>query len=134
MKIIKHIDLDEAITFAFQSTAQEFADKNEEIISNARQWSGDFGVTQRRSGQVVFGGYRNIVDLGNLRDSQNVSFLSPLKAQLTWDGNGNTPAALQYFGWTTRTGKRVPGRPWVREALRETDLPNVYIANFKASL
>jgi len=134
MKIIKHLNLNQAIASAFQSTAQEFADKNEEIVSQPRNWDGGFGVTQRRSGEVVSGSFRNIVDLGNLRDSQNVSFLSPLKAQLAWDGNGETPAALQYFGWTTRTGRRVPGRPWVRQALREMDLPNVYITNFKASL
>jgi len=107
---------------AFQQTAQDYSDQNQTVIREPRQWPSGFGTTHRRSGEVVSGSNRNIVDLGNLANSQNLTISEPGKAQLSWDGNGETPAPLVHEGYVTSKGNRVPARKWTRKAAQEINL------------
>jgi hypothetical protein len=81
-----------------------------ETIVFPSQWEQGFGITHRRNGEVVVGSYRNILDLGNLGESQNMT-RDGYKTIWEWDGLGETPATLVYTGYSTASG-RVPGRPF----------------------
>jgi hypothetical protein len=81
-----------------------------ETIVFPSQWEPGFGITHRRNGEVVIGSYRNILDLGNLGESQNMT-REGYKTIWEWDGLGETPASLVYTGYVTTNG-RVPGRPF----------------------
>lgn len=112
------MDVDSLIHEAFKDVVNRFNEINKVIITEPRQWPPGFGVTQRRSGEVVSGSFRNIVDLGNLLNSQKLTF-NNRSARLEWDGNNVTPVVKQYTGWQTESGKYIPGRPWVEIAIQE---------------
>ena len=133
MKSTRHLNLNKAISSAFQKVASDFADKNAEIISEPRQWGDGFGTTHRKNGEVVSGGNRNIVDLANLKDSQKLTYPDALKASLEWDGGGETPVSSVYFGYSTKSG-RIPGRPWVEVAKSEFDFADAFSSAFKNEL
>ncbi len=115
---------------AFKAAFDEFNRANEEVITEPRQW-GNFGVTHRRNGQIVVGGYRNIVDLSNLRSSQSQELLAPNKGRVTWNGDGETPVALVHEGYTTVLGKRVPARRWTRVAAQEGAMVEEFVSKFR---
>ena len=114
---------------AFQATVTQYDNTMKNIIESPRYW-GDFGTTYRRSGEVVVGGFRNIVDLGNLRNSQTVTFFNPFLACFEWNGNGETPTVLVHEGYTTRTGKTIPARPWTIYGVLEGDLEKTFVNAF----
>jgi hypothetical protein len=115
---------------AFQKAVEHYDAKNREIIEQPRNWAGEWRVTYRRSGEVVSGGYRNIVDLGNLKDSQSVTFVNPFLAVFQWDGKGETPAPLVHEGFTLPSGREIPARRWTREALLESEIEMIFAKNF----
>lgn len=73
------------------------------------------GTTQRKSGELA-GSLRNIVDLGNFRDSQDVAFINPFLVQFSWGGGGVNYAPQIFFGYTTRAGNVFPARNPVEAA------------------
>lgn len=103
---------------AFDAAVEQYDKANHDVIQNPRYW-GDFGVTHRKNGDVVAGGYRDIVDLANLDGSQKVEKVSDFVARFSWDGLGETPVALVHEGYTTTTGKTVPARRWTRVSAME---------------
>lgn len=119
-----------AASNAFQKAVEHYGEKNKEVIDSPRSWPGSWGTTYRKSGEVVVGGFRNIVDLGNLKDSQKINFVNPFLATIEWDGKGETPTPLVHEGYTTSTGKQVPARPWTRYALLESNIELVFKENF----
>lgn len=133
MKSKRHIILKQTVEKAFNKTVVAFDDKNQEVISEPRNWGSGFGVTRRRNGETVIGGFRNIVDLGNLKDSQEVTFPDKLTAQFEWTGNEETPVVPVYFGYRTKNGF-VPSRPWVDVSVEELDLGAVFAENFNGLL
>lgn len=102
-----------------------------DVIQNPREWSGDWGTTHRKNGEFVTGGNRNIVDVANLDESQRVDRTSEFSAELSWDGNGETPAALVHEGYTTKSGKTIPARRWTEVAASEIDLANIIQEEFR---
>jgi len=135
MKTKRNVNIDKAIKSAFRETALELDRANRAIITEPRDWGNGFGVTHRRNGEVVVGGYRNIKDLGNLKNSQRLQISESGKsATISWNGNGETPPALVYFGHATQNGGYVPGRPWVKVALREIDLSQTFANAFQESI
>lgn len=132
MKTKRHKNLEKCITESFKSTVKAYSNKNQEIFEEPRQW-GQFGITHRRNGEIVVGGFRNIKDLGNLKNSQNLEFLNDYEAQLSWDGNGETPPTLVFYGYRTKNSF-VPGRPWTNVALEEMNLVDVFRENFNANI
>jgi hypothetical protein len=90
----------------------EVMDATKHVFDIPRYW-GSFGVTRRKSGEVVQGGFRDIVDTRELRDSMSVTNVSPKRAYILV---GAKHAAIVYFGVRGRKHK-VPGRPWFRHAV-----------------
>lgn len=75
-------------------------------------------TTRRKSGELA-GSPRNLVDLGNLRDSKVIARSSDgLAAEFSWD----VPYAIAvHEGYTTKTGKDVPPRRWTEKGIEEAD-------------
>lgn len=120
----------QALSAAFQGVAEQYDRRLRMVIETPRQWEAGFGVTERKNGETVVGSYRNIVDLGSLRDSQRY-LVSGLKAVYLWDGDGKTPAVLVHDGYTTRSGKKIPARRWTVEAAQELRIPETFSLTFK---
>ncbi|MGB3208664.1 MAG: hypothetical protein WBB28_27055 [Crinalium sp.] len=86
-------------------------------------------TTVRKSGEVV-STPRNIVDTGDLRDSQEHQKVDELNHQFSW----NVPYAVQvHEGAVLKSGTELPARPWTREAVTRTDLVEVFIEAFNAN-
>lgn len=85
------------------------------------------GFTQRRSGERV-GSPRNIVDLGQFRDSQQYSFPSPLTILFTWTA---PHSVLVFEGFTTRSGNVYPPRNPVLQVVNTVDLAVVLAARLR---
>lgn len=81
---------------AMEDFAQAIGEGYQEEIESP-QWTW-LRVTKRKSGAVV-GSPRDIVDLGNLKNSQQL-FISEtdLEFHYVWDGNGETPAVTVHEG------------------------------------
>lgn len=133
MKSTRHINLNRILKKSFDQTAKRYNEKNKEIIQNPRDWGGGFGTTYRRNGEIVVGGYRNILDLGNLNKSQKMT-INQFSAIYEWSGNGETPAPLVYFGHVTRDGGFVPGRPWADVAANELNLSQTFANYFNENI
>lgn len=114
---------------AFEATVRQYDEAMKNVISSPRYW-GDFGTTYRRNGEIVVGGFRNIVDLGNLQSSQQFTMVNPFLARFQWDGNGVTPVTLVHEGYTTRSERSVPARPWTVYGVLEGELENAFINAF----
>lgn len=86
-------------------------------------------TTVRKSGEVV-STPRNIVDTGDLRDSQEHQKVDELNHQFSW----NVPYAIQvHEGAVLKSGTELPARPWTREAIARTDLTEVFTEAFNGS-
>jgi len=78
-------------------------------ITKPQNWGNSFGKTRRKNGQIIEGGFRDIVDQGVFRDSFDVF----------WRGNDlvftSTAPHFRYVvdGYFTRSGNFIEGRqPW----------------------
>ena len=131
VRVISHREkFTDRLKQAFKATANDFNQAMQTVIVEPRNWPSGFGVTHRRgSGETVVGSYRNIVDYGNLRDSQLLT-VDQFKAIYTWDGLGVTPAAIVYFGATLNNGTKIPPRDWVAMALGEINLSEQFKNNY----
>lgn len=87
-------------------------------------------VTKRKSGQVVVGGPRDVVDLGELRDSykEKESVAANFGGEkVTVGATWNAPHATYiYFGTRYQ-----PAYPWVKIGLRRIDLAALYRKELK---
>lgn len=116
---------------AFEATAIAYGEQMQAVITEPRQWPDGFGTTRRRNGEVVVGSYRNIRDLANLQQSQDLQ-VSGTVARYEWDGRDVTPPVLVHDGFTHKSGKRIPGRPWPEVARQELDLTATFVNRYKA--
>jgi len=71
-------------------------------------------LTQRRNGQVA-GSPRNIVDLGNLLNSQAYQQVAPLEYSFSWSA---PYAAINHEGGQFKNGRRFTARPWTTQGIR----------------
>ena len=85
------------------------------------------GFTKRRSGEEVFSP-RNIVDLGEFRDSQGYSFPTPLTILFEWTAEHSV---FVFNGFTTRSGATYPGRNPVLQAVDQYDLAEVLASQLR---
>lgn len=115
----------------FNKALEAYDEQCHDVIQNPREWSGDWGTTYRKNGDVVEGGYRNILDLANLDESQRIERTSDFSAELSWDGLGETPAALVHEGYTTQSGKTIPARRWTELAAQEQDYGDIIAREFR---
>ena len=121
-------DLEDRILSGIDAVSDAIDDAIHEVIETPSQWDEGFGVTRRRNGEIVVGSYRNIVDLGNLDQSQEMT-REGLKTTWEWDGLGETPAVLVYTGYTTKNG-RVPGRQFPERGIDQVDIQEVFNQGF----
>jgi len=101
----------------------------QETIIQPQQWPEGFGTTFRKSGEIVVGSFRNILDLGNLQKSQNVT-REGFKTIFEWDGSGETPPVLVHEGFTHRSGKQVPPRRFTEEGIKKVDVRKEFLEGF----
>jgi hypothetical protein len=111
--------LDGAIAKAFEETVEAYGDECKKAIESPI-WEWD-GITHRRNGSIA-SSPRDIVDLGDLRDSQAVDFSDPNIATVTYNVDH---AAAVHDGHVTSNGSIVSGRPWTEEAARNTDFEGI---------
>ena len=111
-------EINAAAEQAFQETAFQLGREFTRVISQPRIWSG-------------FDGSRDIVDLGQLRSSQQIVFTQPLEAVFSWNTEYAAPV---HEGYTLRNGKKVEGRPWTQVALQEFDVQSAYLDSYKRNL
>lgn len=118
---------------AFVSTAQAYDQANKTVINTPRYWQGFEGrTTRRKSGEIVQGAYRNIRDLANLSNSQQMQMVSPFRVRYLWDGKGITPVVQVHEGARLRSGKSIPARRWTQVAAQELNLSRHFAEVFNA--
>ena len=82
------------------------------IVQQKFEWP---NVTIRKNGQVV-ASPRNIVDTGAFKLSQERTMLNATTCLFTW----NVPySSLILTGYTTKTGKQMPARDWIKPVLKD---------------
>lgn len=111
---------------AFQETSKAYDQKVHEVIRTPMLWPGNFGVTRRRSGEVVSGNFRNIYDLGDLDRSQMRTPLEPFKDRYSWGHH----SAIVHEGATLRNGKKIAPRRFTRVAAYEAAIPQTFVREF----
>lgn len=116
--------LNRAIQKGFQQTVEDFAAQcTEEIESEKWQWD---GITFRSNGQVV-SSPRDIVDTGELRDSQQISV----------EGDKAAVAYTAKHSINAHEGSpadNYPARPFMRSAAMAKNWNKELAKNIKASL
>lgn len=112
---------------AYRACEVAYDDGNREVIETPRDWPSGFGTTYRQNGQIVVGSNRDIVDLGELRDSQSYQRTDDYKTEYSWSADH---ALYVHEGYVTSKGNQVPARRWTEEAVEEVDLPKVFVENF----
>lgn len=89
--------------------------------------------TKRRNGSTA-GSPRDIVDLGGFLRSQRRDRPSATQLRFTWDAKsskGFSYAPLILTGYTTNKGTVVPGRNWIKPALKAAPLDSFFATEWK---
>jgi hypothetical protein len=119
--------LDRAINKGFRKTVDAYADNCHEAIE-AEIWKWD-GTTLRKNGDFV-GSPRDIVDTGELRDSQQEPVYEGDKALIEWTADH----AIGVHEGISSTGEPMPARPWTDEAKNNTDFEAIMAAELRKQL
>lgn len=128
MKVVSYRqDIIDKFKAAYRACEAGYDAATRQVIEEARDWPEGFGTTYRRNGQVVTGSYRDIVDLGELRDSQNYQRTEEYRTKYSWSAEH---ALYVHEGYTTKSGKQVPSRRWTEVAAEEKNLPQVFCDAF----
>ena len=86
-------------------------------IATPSYWDGfDESVTRRKNGTIVVGGFRNIIDTGELASSQTTE-INNGSMVVEWSSS-TTPISGVFFGHRTKSGY-VEGRDWISKTLYE---------------
>lgn len=124
-------DLNEQIIKGMDSLSIAIHNAIQYVIETPQQWDEGFGVTKRKSGEVVIGSFRNIKDLANLQESQ-VMDRQGFKTVWEWDGKGETPVVLVHEGYTLASGNRIPARRFTEEGVKKVDVRKEFEEGFNS--
>lgn len=102
MEFIPNPQFKDFILEKFADLVEEYADACLQVIDEPRQWSG-WNPPSR--------GLRDIVDTGQLRDSQHITQITKAEYTIDW----TTP----YVGFVYYGTSRYPGRAWAEIAWQE---------------
>lgn len=69
----------------FDAIVDGYRDELQKVITEPQQWGAGFGRTVRSDGSVVEGGFRNIVDTSELKNSQSDKRVGEFEHQFEWD-------------------------------------------------
>lgn len=118
-----------------------FAAMQQSFTAKAWAWP---GTTQRRVGTV--GSPRNIIDIGNLRQSGSYQMTGPYSARFTWSANYATAVHEGYRrNRADGSASLWPARPWTSAVLGKVQVSGIkpfplqqrlrdtWLAYFKAS-
>lgn len=110
---------------AFTKVVESALDEINKQITEKRRPYPAGRVTKRKSGQVVVGGPRDVVDLGQLRDSfeKTEGGASSFGGQKVITGARWTAPHATYIYFGTR---QQPAYPWVKIGLRKIDVAALY--------
>lgn len=98
-----------------------FAAMQQSFTARAWDWP---GTTQRRVGTV--GSPRNIIDIGNLRQSGSYQMTGPYTATFTWSANYATAVHEGYRRYRKDGGASTwPARPWTSAVLGRVQVPGI---------
>lgn len=126
--LIDQAAINNVLAQGLEATADTLFDAYIEAIeSPVYKWP---NTTIRESGEIA-GTIRNIVDLGNFRNSQQYELIDPLLAEFTWGGGRVHYAPQVFFGFTTAAGNTYPGRNPVIEAHKSINPTEVFAANLR---
>lgn len=105
--------------------AMDWAEADLQQQLTERKWAEDWpNITFRRNGEIVFGGPRDIVDIGGLMQSQKRTNLGVRAVEFEWTGGeGRDYAEYVHDGYTSKGGNRMPARPWTNATVQ--GLPEV---------
>lgn len=113
-----------ALHEALKDTAKKLdAEFQDQITSVKWDWP---RKTRRKNGRTV-NSPRDIVDLGNLRDSQRDRQVSRYAIEWIWDVDYS---AIVHNGAVLKGGGEVPGREWTKEAEKEVKVENHFTDTF----
>jgi Leu/Phe-tRNA-protein transferase len=104
----------EAILIAsLEAVVNDLAQAFQNLISSTiYDWP---NTTERKNGTTV-SSPRNIVDLGNFKNSQRLQRINRALFQYVWDIQY---AVYIYYGYRTLSGSQMPGRDWISPALED---------------
>lgn len=122
-------DLNERIIAGMDNLSDAIDREINHVIVTPQQWPEGFGTTYRRSGEVVTGSFRNILDLANLEKSQKMT-REGFKTTYEWDGSGETPPVLVHEGFTHRSGTQIPPRRFTEEGIKRVDIRKEFLDGF----
>jgi hypothetical protein len=115
--------LNKKLDQAFSKTSRNLNDKFREKIESV-EW--DWDRRTRRQNNTVVDSPRDIVDLGNLRDSQDMQ-IDNLETNYQWD----VDYALEVHEGAMRyDGTMKPARRWTERAIDEINLPETFKENY----
>lgn len=100
--------------------AMDWADKDFDQQMASEKWplSGDWPNTTRRKNGEVVGSPRDIIDTGALLQSKQRETISSSITEFTWKDD---VAEGVHDGMVTKSGKRLPARPWTEPTLDDID-------------
>lgn len=105
--------------------AMDWADEDfrREIEAIKWKWKGSDYETLRENGETVTEP-RNIVDTGDLRNSQRRENQTAITTDFVWTGgDGEEYASIVHDGYVSKLGGRYPARPFTNNAIQE--LPSI---------
>lgn len=98
-----------------------FAAMQQSFTAQAWDWP---GTTQRRVG--VVGSPRNLIDIGNLRQSGSYEMTGPYSARFTWSANYATAVHEGYRRFRADGSFSTwPARPWTDAVLGRVQVPGI---------
>lgn len=133
---------EQAAQKAFQSAARElFGAMQQSFTAKAWDWPQDLPTRKLKGATlkekiasynngdgVRAGSPRNLIDVGNLRQSGYYEFVGPYKARFTWSANYATAvhegARIHPWGNKDRT-VTLPARPWTAAVLGRIRVPGI---------
>jgi len=102
---------------AFQTSMIELGETFQEVIGEVGAFS-DFPIS-------------DIVDTGDLRDSQQITFPRPGSVGFDWPVDY---AAFVHEGYTLQNGNKQPGRPWTKVGLARFSVQMRYAEHLNQEL
>ena len=106
--------IDTVINKAFDITVERVSQSLDNAITDDTY---EYPRATKRRNKTVVTSPRDILDLGNLLDSKAIA-RSANAAEFSWNVDY---AAGVHEGYTTKTGKDVPSRPWTEKGIEEAD-------------
>ena len=114
-----------ALHEALKDTAKKLdAEFQDQITTSKWNWPND---TLRKNKQFIPKGNRDIVDMGDLRDSQTHRQVNQFAIEWTWNVDYS---AIVHNGAALKGGGEYPAREWTKEAEKEVKVENHFSDTF----